>query len=367
MDELLAQDKLQLKRLDSSIKRLSESGIILIGVDTQKLSDSFTDYLLSEHKLLKLNPTNELLKTIAFDKTIDKTKILLTDIFNHQEQEEIVEHLQFQRDYIYENNIKIVLILSNEMFNLLQAKGDLFSTAKYAHTFFDHSVDNNFEEKNEKLTKAIENYKNYLKEDIKYNSTLAILCVTILHEAYQISDYPTAIEYANLTLNYSQDINLKAEVYSELGNIYNELSEYDKSIKYSNKLLKIAKKYNLPDRVIDFIRTHHGTSLVYYFYMKEKAANDNVDINDFAYPGPTPYSKETAILMMCDSVEAASKSLKEPTSTKINDFVENIINKQMESGQFLNADITFKEIQSLKKVLKFKLANIYHLRIEYPE
>ncbi|WP_417860520.1 HD family phosphohydrolase [Winogradskyella sediminis] len=131
--------------------------------------------------------------------------------------------------------------------------------------------------------------------------------------------------------------------------------------------IEIAKKYNLPDRVIDFIRTHHGTSLVYYFYMKEKAANDNVDINDFAYPGPTPYSKETAILMMCDSVEAASKSLKEPTSTKINDFVENIINKQMESGQFLNADITFKEIQSLKKVLKFKLANIYHLRIEYPE
>jgi putative nucleotidyltransferase with HDIG domain len=131
--------------------------------------------------------------------------------------------------------------------------------------------------------------------------------------------------------------------------------------------IEIAKKYNLPDRVIDFIRTHHGTSLVYYFYMKEKATNENVDIKDFTYPGPTPFSKETAILMMCDSVEAASKSLKEPTSTKINDFVENIINKQMESGQFLNADITFKEIQSIKKVLKSKLANIYHLRIEYPE
>ncbi|MBF8150042.1 HDIG domain-containing protein [Winogradskyella sp. F6397] len=131
--------------------------------------------------------------------------------------------------------------------------------------------------------------------------------------------------------------------------------------------IEIAKKNNLPDRVIDFIRTHHGTSLVYYFYMKEKAANESVDIKDFRYPGPIPFSKETAILMMCDSVEAASKSLKEPTTTKINDFVENIINKQMESGQFLNANITFKEIQSLKKVLKSKLANIYHLRIEYPE
>ncbi|MDP5082279.1 MAG: HDIG domain-containing protein [Winogradskyella sp.] len=131
--------------------------------------------------------------------------------------------------------------------------------------------------------------------------------------------------------------------------------------------IEIAKKYNLPDRVIDFIRTHHGTSLVYYFYMKEKATNENLDPKEFSYPGPTPFSKETAILMMCDSLEAASKSLVNPNSTKINAFVENIINKQMESGQFLNADITFKEIQSIKKVLKNKLANIYHLRIEYPE
>ena len=131
--------------------------------------------------------------------------------------------------------------------------------------------------------------------------------------------------------------------------------------------IEIAKKNNLPDRVVDFIRTHHGTSQVYYFYMKEKANNEDVDINDFTYPGPKPFSKETAILMMCDSVEAASKSLKDPTSTKIDTFVENIISKQIDEGQFLNANITFKEIQSIKKVLKHKLANIYHLRIEYPE
>ncbi len=132
--------------------------------------------------------------------------------------------------------------------------------------------------------------------------------------------------------------------------------------------IEIAKKYNLPDRVIDFIRTHHGTSMVYYFYIKEKEFQQgDVDKADFCYPGPKPFSKETAILMMCDSVEAASKSLKEPTSTKIDAFVENIINKQIEEEQFLNANITFKEIQSIKKVLKHKLANIYHLRIEYPE
>lgn len=131
--------------------------------------------------------------------------------------------------------------------------------------------------------------------------------------------------------------------------------------------IEIARKNNLPDRVIDFIRTHHGTSLVYYFYSQEKKEFSEVEKQDYAYPGPKPFSKETAILMMCDSIEAASKSLKEPTTAKIEAFVESIITKQIEADQFLNANITFKEIQSIKKVLKYKLANIYHLRIEYPE
>lgn len=131
--------------------------------------------------------------------------------------------------------------------------------------------------------------------------------------------------------------------------------------------IEIAKKNNIPDRVIDFIRTHHGTTTVYFFYMKEKELNDAVSSEDFRYPGPIPFSRETAILMMCDSVEAASKSLKEPTTAKIDSFVDKIINKQMEEAQFLNADITFKEIQLIKKVLKQKLKNIFHLRVEYPE
>ena len=131
--------------------------------------------------------------------------------------------------------------------------------------------------------------------------------------------------------------------------------------------IEIAKKRNLPDRVIDFIRTHHGTTTVYYFLKKEKEHNDEVNVEDFRYPGPTPFSKETAILMMCDSVEAASKSIKEPSAKKIDEFVEKIINKQMEENQFLNSDVTFMEIQQIKKVLKRKLKNIYHLRIEYPE
>ncbi|SHH64254.1 HD family phosphohydrolase [Winogradskyella jejuensis] len=153
-------------------------------------------------------------------------------------------------------------------------------------------------------------------------------------------------------------------------NPHDELSATESASVIINHVLdgiEIAKKNNLPDRVIDFIRTHHGTSTVYYFYMKGKASNEDAKEEDFKYLGPKPFSKETAILMMCDSVEAASKSLKSPTNTKINEFVENIISKQVESGQFLNADITFKDIEAIKKVLKLKLANIYHLRIEYPE
>lgn len=153
-------------------------------------------------------------------------------------------------------------------------------------------------------------------------------------------------------------------------NSHDELSPRESAqiiIEHVIKGIEIAKKNNLPDRVIDFIRTHHGTSTVYYFYMKEKKANENTSSEDFRYPGPIPFSKETAILMMCDSVEAASKSLKEPTAVLIDNFVEKIIDKQMEEGQFLNSNITFKEIQMVKKILKRKLKNIYHLRIEYPE
>ncbi|PRP66866.1 HD family phosphohydrolase [Nonlabens agnitus] len=131
--------------------------------------------------------------------------------------------------------------------------------------------------------------------------------------------------------------------------------------------VEIAKKYNLPDRIIDFIRTHHGDSLVYYFYKRELDENPELDESLFRYPGPRPYSLETAILMISDSVEAASKSLKSPSSVAIDKLVENIITTQMNNGQFLNADITLKQIEAVKTIIKKKLASMYHLRIEYPE
>lgn len=131
--------------------------------------------------------------------------------------------------------------------------------------------------------------------------------------------------------------------------------------------IKLARKYKLPDRVIDFIRTHHGTSTVYYFYKNAQALDAEVDEDLYKYPGPKPFSKETSILMMADSVEAASKSLKEPTSILIDEFVERIVERQKDTQQFINANITLQEIEKVKKVLKQKLNNIYHLRVEYPE
>ena len=129
----------------------------------------------------------------------------------------------------------------------------------------------------------------------------------------------------------------------------------------------IAKKNNLPNRIIDFIRTHHGTSVVHYFYENDLNLNLKPNIEDYKYSGPKPFSKETALVMMCDSVEAATKSLENPDSEKINSFVETIIDKQIENNQFENCSITFKDIKTIKNVIKKKLANIYHIRVEYPE
>ena len=130
----------------------------------------------------------------------------------------------------------------------------------------------------------------------------------------------------------------------------------------------IAEKYKIPDRIVDFIRTHHGTSIVYYFYKKQQELTpEEIDVDKFKYPGPKPFSKETAILMMADSVEAASKSLKAPNLSDLKSFIDKIIDGKMSENQFNLSDITFSEIETVKKVLYKKLINVYQLRIEYPE
>ena len=153
-------------------------------------------------------------------------------------------------------------------------------------------------------------------------------------------------------------------------NPHDELEAIESSNIIKNHIsigIELAKKNQLPDRVIDFIRTHHGTSIIRFFYDKELKNNTNAIVSDFRYLGPKPFSKETAIVMMADSVEAASKSIKDPNVKLINDFVEKIIDKQIEDNQFIDSDITLKEIQIAKKIFKEKLNNIYHLRVEYPD
>jgi cyclic-di-AMP phosphodiesterase PgpH len=133
--------------------------------------------------------------------------------------------------------------------------------------------------------------------------------------------------------------------------------------------VEMAKKQNLPEILIDFIRTHHGTSMTRYFYntLKNEIGEEKINKKDFTYPGPLPFSKETAILMMADSVEAASRSLPKYDEETINNLVENIINNQAAENQFINADITFKELSKIKQLFKKMLQNIYHIRIAYPK
>lgn len=133
--------------------------------------------------------------------------------------------------------------------------------------------------------------------------------------------------------------------------------------------LRLADKHHLPEAIKDFIRTHHGLSKAKYFYISymNEHSDEVVDESLFTYPGPNPHSMETAILMMADSVEAASRSLPEYTEENIANLVDRIIDSQVEEGYFRECPITFKHITEIKSVLKEKLRTIYHTRITYPE
>lgn len=155
-------------------------------------------------------------------------------------------------------------------------------------------------------------------------------------------------------------------------NPHDEMSfEESASIIISHVLTGIqkAKAAKLPDQVIDFIRTHHGTTNTTYFLALYKKNNPDIIVDEelFRYPGPIPYSKETAVLMMADAVEAASRALRQYDADSIDSLVENIIDIQADQHQFDNADITLKDISGIKKLFKKKLRSIYHVRVEYPK
>ena len=133
--------------------------------------------------------------------------------------------------------------------------------------------------------------------------------------------------------------------------------------------IEICRKFHVPDQIVDFVRTHHGTRRTEYFYqmaLRESIDPTEVDEQNFRYHGPIPFTKETAVLMMADSVEAASRSLADKTEEAINKLVDNIIDTQIKDNQFDNANLTFRDINTIKKVFKKKLMNIYHVRIAYP-
>ena len=133
--------------------------------------------------------------------------------------------------------------------------------------------------------------------------------------------------------------------------------------------LKLAEKHNLPKVIKDFISTHHGRGLTKYFYIsyKNEHPDEEVDAEKFRYPGPNPFTKEQAILMMADSVEAASRSLPEYTEESIGTLVDKIIDAQVAEGFFKECPITFKDIALVKALFKEKLKTMYHTRISYPE
>ncbi|MGB4054205.1 MAG: HDIG domain-containing metalloprotein, partial [Dysgonamonadaceae bacterium] len=133
--------------------------------------------------------------------------------------------------------------------------------------------------------------------------------------------------------------------------------------------VKIAKQNGLPQQIVDFIETHHGTSVPKYFYIQWKNVNPGKEIDEevFRYPGPNPFSKETAIVMMADAVEASSRSLAEYSEESFRDLVNKIIDDQVNEGYFKKAPITFRDIETVKEVFVDKLKTIYHTRIAYPE
>ena len=139
-------------------------------------------------------------------------------------------------------------------------------------------------------------------------------------------------------------------------------------IRHVSDGLALAAKYKLPQVVSDFILTHHGTTCTAFFYNKFIEEGGNPAESDaFYYKGKKPWTREQALVMICDTVEAASRTLKDNTPETFDKFVENIVSAKMAAGQLDNADITLKELSRIKSVLKSYLGQIYHERVVYPK
>lgn len=165
-------------------------------------------------------------------------------------------------------------------------------------------------------------------------------------------------------------------------NLENEINPHDRLqpeesariiINHVKAGIDIAKEYKLPNVLIDFIRTHHGKTQTVFFFERQKEllaeseSEEPIDKQPFTYPGPLPFSKETAIVMMADGIEAASRTLENPTKAQIDDLVENIVSNKIALNQFSNCDLSFRDIHVAKKIFAKMLKSKFHIRVRYPE
>ena len=197
-----------------------------------------------------------------------------------------------------------------------------------------------------------------LAEEVAFHiggNSLLVRVGAMYHDIGKMNNPHFFIENQRLEINPHDDVD-----YEESAKII---------INHVTEGVGLARKYDIPIQIIDFIRTHHGNMKVLYFYRSymNKYPDKEVDIDKFTYPGISPFTKEHAILMMSDSVEAASRSLKEVSEEGISALIDKVIDYQIKEKQYENSDITFRDISKAKTVLKQKLLNIYHVRIEYPD
>ena len=174
-----------------------------------------------------------------------------------------------------------------------------------------------------------------------------------------------SMQVANLAAEAAIRVGAKSQLV-RTGALYHDIGKMENPAFFTENQ---SDKHNLPKAVKDFISTHHGRGKTKYFYISWKNEHPDEEPNEelFTYPGPNPFTKEQAILMMADAVEAASRSLPEYTEESISNLVDKIIDSQVTEGYFKECPITFKDIATIKTVFKEKLKIAYHTRISYPE
>jgi hypothetical protein len=192
--------------------------------------------------------------------------------------------------------------------------------------------------------------------------------------AQEINANPLLVRVGALYHDVGKSLNPSAFVENQMDNynIHDDLTPQESAmtiIEHVHEGIKLAEEANLPNEIIDFIATHHGTLLVSFFYEKEVEAKgkENVKLEKYRYPGPKPFTKETALLMLADASESAVRAMTEPTPEKIENVVTNIINSRLKDGQLEESPLTFSDLAKIKRSFCTTLVALHHKRIRYPK